>query len=102
MSRMQQLHQLLEKTPNDAFLLYGIALEHKKAGEPQPAIEYLNKTIAVDAKYCYAYYQKGQIYESIDDFDAARGAYKAGLAAARSAGDAHAASEIEAALEMLD
>ncbi|HEX8340037.1 MAG TPA: hypothetical protein VF624_03935 [Tepidisphaeraceae bacterium] len=102
MSRMQQLHQLLSKTPDDPFLLYGIALEHKKAGEPQQAVEFLNKTIAVDAGYCYAYYQKGQIYESIDDYDAARGAYQAGLAAAKTAGDAHAASEIEAALEALD
>jgi tetratricopeptide (TPR) repeat protein len=99
---MQQLHALLEKTPDDAFLLYGIALEHKKADEPEKAIEYLNRTIAIDPKYCYAYYQKGQIYESMHDFDAARGAYQAGLSAAKSAGDAHAESEIEAALEALD
>jgi tetratricopeptide (TPR) repeat protein len=99
---MQQLHALLEKAPDDAFLLYGIGLEHKKAAEPEKAIEYLNRTIAVDAKYCYAYYQKGQIYESVRDFDAARGAYQAGLSAAKTAGDAHAASEIEAALDALD
>jgi tetratricopeptide (TPR) repeat protein len=102
MSRMEQLHKMLEKTPADAFLLYGIALEHKKANEPERAIEFLNKTIAVDAKYCYAYYQKGQIYESIHDFDAARGAYQAGLVAAAAAGDAHAASEIQAAMEAMD
>ena len=31
--RMQQLQRMLEKSPTDPFLLYGIAMEHKKAGD---------------------------------------------------------------------
>ena len=101
MTRMEQLHRLLERTPNDPFLLYGIALEHKKAGEGRAAIEWLDKTIATDAKYCYAYYQKGQVQESLGDTDAARQTYQAGVRAAREAGDAHAQGEIQGALDLL-
>ena len=31
--RMQKLQSMLQRDPNDTFLLYAIALEHKKAGE---------------------------------------------------------------------
>lgn len=101
MSRLEQLHKLLERTPQDPFLLYGIALEHKKAGESQEAIEWLNKTIQADSKYCYAYYQKGQILESVGDETAARDAYLAGIRAAKEVGDAHAEGELRGALDML-
>ncbi len=101
MARIDQLHALLAKTPTDPFLTYGIALEHKKAGEPDAAIEWLDKTLALDAKYCYAYYQKGQVLESQERFDDARPVYVAGVKAAREAGDGHAQGEIQGALDML-
>ena len=34
---------MLERQPNDAFLLYGIALEHKKLNDHPKAIEYLDR-----------------------------------------------------------
>jgi tetratricopeptide (TPR) repeat protein len=100
--RLEKLRQMLERDPNDAFLLYGIALEHKKLGEAQTAIEYLDRVIAKDAGYCYAYHQKGLIHESTGDTEAAKAAYRAGIDAARQKGDAHAQSEIEGALEMIE
>ncbi len=101
MSRLDQLHTLLERTPTDPFLLYGIALEHKKAGDKQQSLEWLNKTIQTDPKYCYAYYQKGQVHESTGDETAARDAYLAGIRAAKEVGDAHAQGELQGALDML-
>jgi tetratricopeptide (TPR) repeat protein len=99
--RLTKLEQMLQRTPGDPFLLYGIALEHKKAGDAARAIEFLDRTIAADAGYCYAYFQKGQVQESLGDAAAARATYEAGVAAARRKGDAHAQSEIEGALSML-
>ena len=101
MPRIDQLHKLLERTPNDPFLTYGIALEHKNAGELDTAIEWLDKTLTLDAKYCYAYYQKGQVLEAQDKFDDARAVYIAGVKAAREAGDGHAQGEIQGAMDML-
>ena len=101
-SRMEQLQRMLERNPKDAFLLYAIALEHKKAGEAKQAIEFLKKTIEVDPSYCYAYHQLGLVRESLGEMEEAKQAYRDGIAAARKAGDAHAAGEIEGALSMIE
>ena len=100
--RMQQLLRLLEREPNDAFLLYGLALEHKKANDLNAAIEYLNRVIQVDPGYCYAYHQRGLAYESLGDLESARRSYREGIEAAARKGDAHARSEIEGALSMIE
>jgi tetratricopeptide (TPR) repeat protein len=100
--RMQQLHRLLEKTPSDPFLLYGIALEYKKSADFPHALEYLDKTIAADAGYCYAYFQRGQVYESMGNIDSAKKTYLDGIEAAGRKGDAHARSELEGALSMIE
>ena len=99
--RLRKLQTMLEKQPADPFLLYGIALEHKKAGQGAQAVEFLDRVIQVDPEYCYAYHQKGLIHESAGDVGAARQAYQQGIAAAQRKGDLHAKGEIEAALEEL-
>ena len=99
--RLQQLQKLLEREPNDTFLLYGIALEHKKLGDGPRALEYLDRVLALDPGYCYAYHQKGLVHESNGDIEAARQAYREGVAAAAKKGDAHAREEIQGALDML-
>ena len=92
---------MLAKSPNDPFLLYGIGMEHKKAGDTARALEFLEQTIATDPGYCYAYYQQGQVREMAGDEAGARQAYKAGIVAAIKKGDAHARGEIETALDLL-
>jgi tetratricopeptide (TPR) repeat protein len=100
--RMQQLQKMLERTPADPFLLYGMALEYKKANELGPALEYLDRTIQTDAGYCYAYFQRGQVLEQTGDMTAAKQAYRDGIEAAKRKGDAHARSELEGALSMIE
>jgi len=98
---MEQLQKMLEREPNDPFLLYGVAMEHKKAGLHTDAIEFFEKTIAVDSGYCYAFYQLGQTYEEMGDTALAKKAYEDGIVAAKVKGDDHAKSELETALAML-
>lgn len=98
---MEQLLKMLDRAPKDAFLLYAVALEHKKAGDLNQAIEFLNKVVQVDPAYCYAYHQRGLAYESLGDLEAARRSYREGIDAATKKGDAHARSEIEGALSMI-
>jgi len=100
--KLNKLFSLLDKQPTDTFLLYGIGLEYKKLGDEKKAVEYLDRTIAVDANYCYAYFQKGQILEKSEDVAGARAAYNAGILAARRCGDAHAEGELSGALSMLE
>jgi tetratricopeptide (TPR) repeat protein len=102
MPRLDQILKMLEQTPADAFLLYGAALEYKKAGDYSQAVSFLDRTIAIDSAYCYAYYQKGQCLEELDDTLAAATAYRAGIVAARKAGDMKALGELEQALSIIE
>jgi Tfp pilus assembly protein PilF len=99
--RMRHLQQMLQRQPDDPFLLYGVAMEHKKEGDAVAALDYLRRVTKKDPNYCYAYYHRGLVHESPGDPDAARTAYQEGIEAADRAGDAHARGELEAALEML-
>ena len=100
--RLRQLQQMLVNEPDDTFLLYGLALEYKKAGDAPRALESLDRVIALDPGYCYAYYQKGQIYESTGGIDAAKQVYREGMTAAAKKGDTHARQELEGALSMIE
>jgi Tfp pilus assembly protein PilF len=100
--RMRQLQQMLQGQPDDPFLLYGLAMEHKKAGEPTTAIAYFDQVLQRDPNYCYAYFQRAQVQESLGDVEAAKRSLREGIEAARRSGDAHALSEIEAALALLE
>ena len=74
----------------------------KKREARERAIEFLDRVISADANYCYAYYQRAQIFESLGELESARLTYNDGIAAARRAGDAHAQSELENALAMIE
>jgi len=101
MPSIPDLERLLASDPNDAFLLYGVAQEHAKAGNHAAAIEWYDRCLAADPAYCYAYYHKARSQDSAGRPDQAIATLKAGAAAARRAGDAHAASEIAAYLDQL-
>src|SRR5215208_853920 len=99
--RLEKLKNMLQRQPKDPFLLYGVAMELKKAGDAGKAIEYLKRVIDADPNYCYAYHQLGQIHESTGDVESAKGAYRQGIEAANRSGDAHAREEISGALSMI-
>jgi tetratricopeptide (TPR) repeat protein len=101
-ARMNKLLAMLEKQPGDPFLLYGLGMEHKTAGDGVGAIKLFTKVIERDPGYCYAYYQRGLAQESAGEVDAAKASYREGIAAAERKGDAHARGELEAALSMLE
>jgi tetratricopeptide (TPR) repeat protein len=100
-NRLAKLQALLAASPNDAFLLYGIAMEHKKLKNYDEAVRYFHQAITADPNYAYAHYQIGQTHELRGDAQAAKAAYEAGIAAAVKSGDAHARGEIETALSIL-
>ncbi|HWB53288.1 MAG TPA: hypothetical protein VG722_03820 [Tepidisphaeraceae bacterium] len=100
--RLSQILSMLEKEPNDPFLLYGAAMEYKKKGDVAASLDYFRRTLNADPGYSYAYYQMGQVYESSSDAKAAEAVYRDGIAAAQKKGDQHAAQEIAAALDAMN
>jgi uncharacterized protein HemY len=98
--RIEKLQTMLRKNPTDAFLLYALGMEYKKTN-PSGALEMFRKVTQVEPNHGYAYYQLGQTHELAGDTALAAAAYRDGLVAARRGGDAHAAQEIEAALQLI-
>lgn len=101
MPSIPALERLLASSPSDPFLLYGLAQEYAKVADHPRAIEYYDRCLAADPAYCYAYYHKARSLEVLGRTPDALKTLEQGLAAARSAGDAHALSEISGYRDML-
>ena len=99
--RMQKVREMLEKQPEDVFLMYAMAMELRKAGELQEAVEYLTRVTRKDVAYIPAYHQMGQVHTQAGKTAEARDAYQRGIAVAMKAGNRHAAEEMQAELDML-
>lgn len=101
MGRLEDLQRLLEQDPANTRLQYMLAMEYLSQSRPAEAVEALRSLLDREPGYVPAYYQAGRACEQAGDFDAARDFYRRGIDAARRAGDAHAASELQAALDLL-
>ena len=97
-SRIGLLEQLLQQDPSSTFARYGLAMEYVNAGDFARAIPEFEKVLTVDPKYAAAYFHGGQTLEKMGEIEKARAFYKRGLAATT---DAHARSEMQAALDIL-
>ena len=69
--------------------------------EGDEAITWLDRTLAADAKYCYAYFQKAKMLDAKGDSAAAVAVLKEGIQAAQRAGDGHAAEEMMGLMETI-
>jgi len=101
-SRIDILNKSLEENPRDAFTRYLVALELNKLQRFDEAITQFETLLREHPQYVPTYYQFAQLYENTERAEEAIRIYKLGLVAARNAGDAHTASEIQAALDMLE
>jgi len=99
---MEQLLKMLEKQPDDVFLLYAMAMEHKKSGRLSEALQTLQRVTQLDPNYSYAYFQQGLIFEQQGDPESAKRVYREGIDSANRKGDAHARSELEGQLSMIE
>jgi tetratricopeptide (TPR) repeat protein len=101
-SRLEILLKSLEENPGDAFSRYLVALELTKLNRHNEAIAQFEKLLSEHPAYVPTYYQFAQLYENLGETAEAIRIYKLGLIAARNAGNSHTASEIQAALDVLE
>ena len=99
--RIAQLNSILKADPKDTFCLYGLAMEYAKAGQSAQAIEFFDRTIALDPDYHYAYFHKAKTLEEMGEVEAARTTLRAGLQQAQTSGEVKAANEIAGLLDEL-
>jgi len=99
--RLAALLAMLEKEPGDAFCLYGIAQEHAARGAHEQAIAWFDRTIAAEPTHGYAFFHKARSLEALGRVPEAIAVLRAGIDAARTAGDRHAVSELTGFLDEL-
>jgi tetratricopeptide (TPR) repeat protein len=101
-TRRAVLEEFVGANPNDAFARYGLALECANAGDSAAALEHFRQLLAAHPEYVPGYFHFGQLLSKLDQRDAAKKTLADGVSAARKAGDTHALSELQAALEDLE
>jgi predicted Zn-dependent protease len=101
MTRREKLEEMLKSTPDDPFLHYGLAMEHRTAGEQEPALAELQKVLQLDPDYVAAHFHQGQLLVEAGEVESARRILQIGIEVARRIGDQHAAEEMSGFLESL-
>jgi len=99
--RVEAMRKFVEEYPDNPFPRYALAMEYRRAGQPAEAEDTLRGLVARVPDYVAGWQQLGQLLEDEGRADEAREAYGKGIEAARRAGNAHAASEMEAGIERL-
>ncbi|QJW96847.1 hypothetical protein [Frigoriglobus tundricola] len=102
--RMAQIEAMLADDPNDAFLRYGLAMEHASAGDDAECVTVLRDLIVrtAEAPYVPAFLQCGQALVRLDRTAEACEVLRAGIGAAARAGDTHAQGEMQGLLSSIE
>ena len=93
--RRKNLEQMLEKTPNDPFLLYARAMTFLAEGSDEEGVSNLMDLLKSHPDYHAAHLQIGQVLAARGDIDDARQWFSKGSAIAARLGDAKAAAEMD-------
>lgn len=101
MSRLEAVKALVAQDPANSRVRYMLCMEYMSARDFAAAVAELRELLARDGDYVAAYYQAGRASEEAGDEEAAREFYRGGIATARRVNDAHALSELQAALEIV-
>lgn len=99
-NRLQQLLAFYADDPNDAFTIYALATEYRSS-EPLLALKYYQTLLDEHPDYVGTYYHAGKLLEQLEKPEEAEKVYRRGLQVSRKAGQMHAASELQQALNQL-
>src|SRR5262245_14358207 len=102
--RMAQIEALLAEDPDDAFLRYGLAMEHAGAGDDAACVAVLRDLIARTAPdpYVPAFLQCGHALVRLDKTGEAAAVLHEGAEVDRRACDTHAMGEMQGLLASLE
>lgn len=95
--RLEMLKLMLEKSPEDAFLLFAIAKEYESNGDSQAALDFFIQLKKTKPNYVGLYYHLGKVYEQQEQIEKAFFTYKEGMSIAQQQQDTHSYNELAAA-----
>ena len=93
-ARMEGLRAMLEADPDDAFALYGLALEQRAEDEVEAAEALLRRLLVVEPGHLYGYFQLGELLLDEGRPDEAAPLLREGVQRAEAVADGKAAREI--------
>jgi tetratricopeptide (TPR) repeat protein len=93
--RRQNIEQMLEKTPNDPFLLYAHAMTFLAEGREDEVVSRLTALLQSHPDYHAAHLQIGQVLAARGEIEEAKSWFEQGSAIAARLGDMKAAGEME-------
>jgi Tfp pilus assembly protein PilF len=98
-SRISQIIQLLEKTPEDTFLKHALALEYLKLGEEEKARNCFTDLLTKNPDYVGSYYHLALLLDKLGERTEAIRFFEQGMQVAKAKGDTHAFNELRSAYE---
>lgn len=101
MSRREQIESMLRENPEDTFLRYSLAMEHRKEGNTDEAIAGFRRLIEGAEPFVPAFFMAGQTLADHGEIEGAREMLRHGIDEARRQGDNHAAAEMSELLGVL-
>jgi len=99
--RLSLLEKMVQEKKADSFARYALALEYKKEGLFDQALQAFSDLRAVDPDYLAQYLMAGQMLSELDRTTEARDWLEAGILVATQEGDQKAISELNTALAQL-
>ena len=100
-SRLDAMKAFVDRNPDEAFPRYGLAMEYAKLRSFEEALGQFEELKRRHPDYLALYYQYGMLLAQVDRGDEARQSFEDGIRVAIAAGNAHAQSELQAALQDL-
>ena len=97
MSRIDQIRQFLQDSPNDSFLRYALAQELQKQGDIEAAKEAYLWLTENQPSYVATYYHLGKLLIALGEKEAALAWFNLGIEQAKAAKELHALSELQSA-----
>ena len=97
MSRIDQIRQFLQDSPNDSFLRYALAQELQKQGDVEAAKDAYLWLTDNQPSYVATYYHLGKLLIAQGEKEAALAWFNLGIEHAKAAKELHGLSELQSA-----
>ncbi|MEO5967826.1 MAG: tetratricopeptide repeat protein [Ferruginibacter sp.] len=102
MDRIIRLKEFLLKEPKDSFLKHALALEYVKIQNYKDAKVLFEDILKTNEDYIPSYYHLAKLLVQQNEIEKAVEIYNKGMVECKKAGDNHAYSELQSALEDLE
>ena len=100
-NRLQMLTEFLQQNPGDPFARYGLAMEHSRMGQIEPALQQFNKLLELHPDYTSGYFMAAQTLARTQRNTEAKAMLQKGIESAKRTGNRHAQNEMQAMLDEL-